>query len=119
MTNRYFNVKTGIVTGNITLDADSGNANVSNISVSRYIVSNLNPGTSGLYNLGNTALRYKDVFLSNELNINGQRITGNATTTAFSGNIDANGIYANTVTVNNQLIINIIVIKTFNPYNLF
>jgi hypothetical protein len=106
MTNRYFNVKTGITTGNITLDADSGNANVSNIAVQRYVISSLNPGISGIYNLGNTALRYKDVFLSNELNINGQSITANATTTTFAGNISANGIYANTLTVNNQITIN-------------
>lgn len=95
MTTRYFNVKTGLTTGNITLDADSGTANVSNIAVSRYLLSNLNPGTSGLYNLGNASLRYKDVFLSNELNINGQSITANA-----------NGIYTNAITVNNQLTIN-------------
>ena len=95
MTTRYFNVKTGLTTGNITLDADSGTANVSNIAVSRYVISNLNPGTSGLYTLGNISLRYKDVFLSNELNINGQSITANA-----------NGIYTNAITVNNQLTIN-------------
>jgi hypothetical protein len=106
MANRYFNVKTGIKTGNITLDADSGNANVANIAVSRYIISNLNPGVSGTYTLGNASLRYKDVFLSNELNINGQSITANATTTTFAGNINANGIYSNTITVNNQLTIN-------------
>ena len=118
MTNRYFNVKTGITTGNITLDADSGNANVGNIlissdanvlgniAVSRYVLSNLNPGTSGIYTLGNASHRYKDVFLSNELNINGQSITANATTTTFAGNIDANGIYSNTLIVNNKITIN-------------
>ena len=95
MTNRYFNVKTGITTGNITLDADSGNANVSNIAVQRYVISNLNPGTSGIYTLGNTSLRYKDVFLSNELNINGQSITANT-----------DGILTNALIVNNKITIN-------------
>jgi len=90
MTNRYFNVKTGITTGNITLDAESGNANVSNIAVQRYVISNLNPGTSGIYNLGNTSLRYKDVFLSNELNINGQSITANATSVVINSNLIIN-----------------------------
>ena len=90
MTNRYFNVKTGITTGNITLDAESGNANVSNIAVQRYVISNLNPGTSGIYNLGNTSLRYKDVFLSNELNINGQSITANATSVVINSNLTIN-----------------------------
>ena len=95
MTNRYFNVKTGITTGNITLDADSGNANVSNIAVQRYVISNLNPGPSGIYSLGNTSLRYKDVFLSNELNINGQSITANT-----------DGILTNALIVNNKITIN-------------
>jgi hypothetical protein len=90
MTNRYFNVKIGITTGNITLDAESGNANVSNIAVQRYVISNLNPGTSGIYNLGNTSLRYKDVFLSNELNINGQSITANATSVVINSNLTIN-----------------------------
>jgi hypothetical protein len=90
MTNRYFNVKTGITTGNITLDAESGNANVSNIAVQRYVISNLNPGTSGIYNLGNASLRYKDVFLSNELNINGQSITANATSVVINSNLTIN-----------------------------
>lgn len=90
MTNRYFNVKIGITTGNITLDAESGNANVSNIAVQRYVISNLNPGTSGIYNLGNTSLRYKDVFLSNELNINGQSITANATSVVINSNLIIN-----------------------------
>jgi len=90
MTNRYFNVKTGITTGNITLDAESGNANVSNIAVQRYVISNLNPGTSGIYNLGNASLRYKDVFLSNELNINGQSITANATSVVINSNLIIN-----------------------------
>jgi hypothetical protein len=106
MANKYFNVKTGIRTGNITLDADSGNANVANINVARYVMSNLNPGVNGILSLGNTTNRYQNVFLSNELNINGQSITANATTTTFAGNIDANGIYSNTITVNNQLTIN-------------
>lgn len=90
MTNRYFNVKTGITTGNITLDAESGNANVSNIAVQRYVISNLNPGTSGIYNLGNASLRYKDVFLSNDLNINGQSITANATSVTVNSNLTIN-----------------------------
>lgn len=90
MTNRYFNVKTGITTGNITLDAESGNANVSNIAIQRYVISNLNPGTSGIYNLGNASLRYKDVFLSNDLNINGQSITANATSVVINSNLTIN-----------------------------
>jgi len=106
MANKYFNVKTGIRTGNIVLDADSGNANVGNINVSRYVMSNLHPGIDGVLSLGNATNRYQNVFIANQLNINGQSITANATTTTFSGNIDANGIFANTVTVNNQLIIN-------------
>ena len=106
MANKYFNVKTGIKTGNITLDADSGNANVANINVSRYVISNLHPGINGVLSLGNSSQRYQNVFISDQFNINGQSITANASTTIFSGNIDANGIFANTVTVNNQLIIN-------------
>lgn len=106
MANKYFNVKTGLKTGNIVLDADSGNANVGNINVARYVMSNLSPGIDGVLSLGNASKRYQNVFLSNELNINGQSITANANTTIFSGNIDANGVSANTVTINNQLIIN-------------
>jgi hypothetical protein len=90
MTTRYFNVKTGLTTGNITLDADSGTANVSNVAVLKYVLSNLNPGSSGIYNLGNTSLRYKDVFLSNELNINGQSITANATSVIINSQLTIN-----------------------------
>ena len=106
MANKYFNVKTGIRTGNIVLDADSGNANVANIAVSRYVMSNLNPGITGILSLGNTTNRYQNVFISDQFNINGQSVTANASTTIFSGNIDANGISAYTVIVNNQLSIN-------------
>lgn len=106
MANKYFNVKTGIRTGNITLDADSGNANVVNINVSRYVLSNLNPGLNGVLSLGNATQRYQNVFISDQFNINGQSITANIDTTIFSGNINANGISANIVIVNNQLMIN-------------
>jgi hypothetical protein len=106
MANKYFNVKTGIRTGNIVLDADSGNANIVNINVARYVMSNLHPGRDGVLSLGNATNRYQNVFISDQFNVNGQSITANVDTTIFSGNVYANGVSANTVTVNNQLIIN-------------
>lgn len=83
MANKYFNVKTGIRTSNITLDADSGNANVVNINVSRYVLSNLNLGLNGVLSLGNATQRYQNVFISDQFNINGQSITANIDTTIF------------------------------------
>ena len=116
MTTKYFNVKQGIQTGNITLDAATGNANVANINVSNIanvgnlsvslLTSNLIPNGNGVLNLANATSRYNNFFLKGNIDINGQVISANADSVNFSGNISANGANLETVTVNTQLIIN-------------
>lgn len=117
MTNKYFNVKTGVKTGNITLDADSGNANVGNISVAglsntanlfvrTYVQSNLIPDGNGILSLANTTNRYKDLYLTGNIDLNEFVINANATTATFHGNIVANSAIFDSVTVNQTLEIN-------------
>jgi len=116
MTTKYFNVKQGIKTGNITLDAATGNANVANIGVTGLanianlsvtkLISNLIPNGNGVLSLANSTSRYKDLFLSGNIDINGQIIHANTDTVIFSNNISANGGNFESITVNTQIIIN-------------
>ena len=117
MTYKNFNVKTGITTGNIKLDAATGNANVANITVTGlanvsvlkvkdYVASNLIPNANATYNLGNSANRFDSVYLSGKLDINTYTIEANATTATFSGNIVADGGNFNSISINNTLEIN-------------
>jgi hypothetical protein len=116
MTTRNFNAKVGITTGNITLTAATGNANVANVNVANIanvgnllvgrVASNLIPNGNGVLSLANSTSRYKDFFLSGNIDINGQVITANTDTVNFSGNVSANGAKIETLTVITQLIIN-------------
>jgi hypothetical protein len=132
MANKYFNVKTGIKTGNIVLDATSGNVNVANLiasnlmsaadlMVSGNVRSNLVPNNNAAYNLGASAQTYKDLFLSGNITIANQTISADSTNVNISGtlvvsdanigNITANNFTtnvanANTINVNNQININ-------------
>lgn len=122
MTTKKFNVRVGIVTGNVELDATSGNANVSNVnasgnivvgtgvtsanlSVTSYLKSNLIPNGNGVLSLANTTNRYKDFYLKGNLDIDGHVISSNVDG-IIVGNAFFDGINANSVTINNQLIIN-------------
>jgi len=116
MTTKYFNVKQGIKTGNIILDAGTGNANVANIGVSglanianlsvNLVTSNLIPNGNGVLNLANTTSRYKDFYLTGNIDLNGQVINANTNTVIFSNNISANGGNFETITVNTKISIN-------------
>jgi hypothetical protein len=128
MTTKNFNVKTGIKTGNITLDASTGNANLGNIkstgvvsavdlTLSGNLKSNLVPNANAVLSLGSQTRTFKELYLANILNIGTQTIeatnTGNL---EISGNLvvananittlDANTANINTITVNNELVIN-------------
>lgn len=129
MTNKNFNVKTGIKTGNITLDANTGNANLGNIkstgvvsavdlTLSGNLKSSLVPNSNGVLSLGSETRTFKELYLANILNIGNQTITANDLTgeLTLSGNLvvanaeittlDADAINVNTITVNNELVIN-------------
>jgi hypothetical protein len=122
MANKYFNVRQGLQTGNITLDATTGNANVGNLSttdlnVAGNLNSNLIPnvasGVPSVLSLGTTSQRFKDLYLSGNVNLpGGQTLTGNTDTASFSGNLTipsaltANVINANSITVNTQFTLN-------------
>jgi hypothetical protein len=115
MTTRNFNVKVGITTGNITLDAASGNANVANLNAVNAVKagnlfvtllsSNLIPNSNGVLSLANATSRYKDFFLSGNIDINGQTISANVDGIT-AGNLFLDTLNVDTVTVNTQLIIN-------------
>jgi hypothetical protein len=117
MTYKNFNVKQGFRTGNITLDASSGNANVANItvtslanisvlSVKDYIASNLIPNINNNYSLGNSSNRFSSTYLSGKLDINTYTIEADSTTATFSGNIVADGANFNSISINNTIEIN-------------
>jgi hypothetical protein len=120
MTTKNFNVKVGITTGNITLDAASGNANVANLNAVNavragnlsvtLVASNLIPNSNGVLSLANATSRYKDFFLSGNIDINGQVISANndgiTTENLFLDTLTANTANVDTITVNTQLIIN-------------
>jgi hypothetical protein len=115
MTTRNFNVKVGITTGNITLDAASGNANVANLNAVNtvkagnlsvtLVASNLIPNSNGVLSLANATSRYKDFFLSGNIDINGQVISAN-NDGITAGNLFLDNLNVDTVTVNTQLVIN-------------
>jgi hypothetical protein len=118
MANKYFNVRQGLQTGNITLDATTGNANVGNLSTTDLNVvgnvnSNLIPGVPSALTLGTASQRFKDLYLSGNINLpNGHSLTANTTTARFSGNLyipsalTANIITANTANINGTLTAN-------------
>ena len=115
MTTKNFNVKVGITTGNITLDAASGNANVANVNATDTIktanlsvsllVSNLIPNSNGVLSLANSTSRYKDFFLSGNIDINGQVISANSSGITAE-KLFLNSANINTIAVNTQLVIN-------------
>jgi hypothetical protein len=115
MTTKNFNVKGGLTTGNITLDAASGNANVANVNATdtvktanlsvALLTSNLIPNGNGVLSLANSTSRYKDFYLTGNIDINGQVIAANASG-IIAGNVFLNSANINTVAINNQLIIN-------------
>ena len=101
MANKYFNVRQGLQTGNITLDATTGNANVGNLSttdinVAGNINSNLIPnvapdiitGVPSALNLGSPLQRFNNLYISGTVHLPGAHsLTGNTTTASFSGNL--------------------------------
>ena len=93
MANKYFNVRQGLQTGNITLDATTGNANIGNvfttdINVAGNVNSNLIPGVPSALNLGTNSQRFKDLYLSGNVGLPGAHsLTANTVTARFSGNL--------------------------------
>lgn len=97
MANKYFNVRQGLQTGNITLDATTGNANVGNLSttdlnvagnVNSNLIPNVASGIPSVLSLGTNLQRFKDLYLSGNVNLpGGQSLTANTTTAKFSGNL--------------------------------
>jgi hypothetical protein len=130
MANKYFNVRQGLQTGNITLDATTGNANVGNLSttdlnVAGNLNSNLIPnvptGVPSVISLGTTTQRFKDLYLSGNINLPGSHsLKANTATAYFSGNLTipsaltANIILANNVTITDTLTSNIITANAIN-----
>jgi len=87
MTTRDFKAKQGIATGNL--------------AVTGKLSTNLIPTGNGVLNLGNNTARYKSLFLTDVVDINGQQIAANSTHLNMSGNVNIG-----TLSVTNQLTLN-------------
>jgi hypothetical protein len=129
MTNKYYNVKTGIKTGNITLDANTGNITTANanvrgllsaldLSLTGNVRTNIVPNANATLNLGNSAHRFATVY-ANVLDISGnitlgtQTISSNTYGVIFSGNI-----YSNNANFDGTLTANVANINDANISNL-
>lgn len=126
MANKYFNVRQGLQTGNITLDATTGNANVGNLSttdlnvagnVNSNLIPNVASGIPSVLSLGSSSQRFKDLYLSGNINLpNGHALTANTSTARFSGNLYIpSALTANILTVETDA--NIIGTLTANAIN--
>lgn len=85
MTTKYFNVKHGIQTGDIILDAGTGNANVTNANLGNLAVANFFQGDG--YKLANLTGANVTGFVPNAVHAN----TANTVTTAAQPNITSVG----------------------------
>ena len=122
MANKYFNVRQGLQTGNITLDASTGNANVGNLSttdlnvvgnVNSNLIPNVPTGVPSVLSLGTTSQRFKNLYLSGNVSLPGAHLlSANTTTAYFSGNLTiptaltANVVLSNYATISNTLTAN-------------
>jgi hypothetical protein len=90
MTTKNFNVKHGLTTGNITLDAASSNITAGNITatgtvsavslmVSGNLKSSLIPNANSVLNLGNATNQFNDLYLGGNLTLGVHTITANST----------------------------------------
>ena len=69
------------------------------------LASNLIPNSNGVLSLANANSRYKDLFLTGNIDINGQTISANVDGIT-AGNMFLDALNVDTVTVNTQLVIN-------------
>jgi hypothetical protein len=126
MANKYFNVRQGLQTGNITLDATTGNANVGNLSttdlnvagnVNSNLIPNVASGIPSVLSLGSSSQRFKDLYLSGNVNLpNSHSLTANTSTARFSGNLYIpSALTANILTVETDA--NVVGTLTANTIN--
>ena len=91
------NVIENVNTGNIQVNVS---ANLSNIAVANFVVSNLTPTTDDQYSLGTTTKRWKDINIAGNANIATANISGNIT----AGNIEfGNLLTGNYATFDNDI----------------
>lgn len=119
MANKYFNVKQGLTTGNITLDASTSNIDANNVTLtgnlsavdlnlSGNLTSNLIPNANVTLNLGNSASRFNNAYIrsviaSSNVKIGTQTLSANTDGVIFSSNLFADtGTFSN-VSVTNKL----------------
>jgi hypothetical protein len=114
MAMKNFIVRTGIKTGDITLDAATGNANVTNVNatdaiiaanliVNSYLKSNLVPNSNGVLSMATASNRFKDFYLKGNIDINGQILSANdhgvIVSTAFVTDLTlSNSLFINSYT---------------------
>jgi hypothetical protein len=132
---KYFNVKTGLTTGNITLDAATANANVGNISVQGLVsatdlnlsgnlnsnlVPNVATGVPSVINLGSSLQRFNNAFFSGNVSIGPQTLSANTNSAIFSANVyipsalTANVIIANVANLTNANVSGTLTSNTIN-----
>lgn len=131
MVTKTFNVRAGIKTGNILINATndsiiansittSGRISAAELSATK-VTSNLIPKTNAAYDLGSIAEKFKDLNLSGVINIGTQTISADVSGISVTGDlsaesanietlnantINANSLNIDTVTVNTQMVIN-------------
>lgn len=95
------------VTANTVVDAAQPNITsvgaLTTLALNGPITSNFSPNPTAFYSLGNTSNKWKDIWLSNSIQINGQSITANATSIIFSGNIAGSVEQANYANIANSV----------------
>lgn len=122
MANKYFNVKQGLTTGNITLDASTSNIEANNVTLtgnlsavdlnlSGNLTSNLTPNANVTLNLGNTAARFNKAYVaslnaSSNVTIGTQILSANSDGIKFSSNLFADTANLTDLNVSNQIAIN-------------
>ena len=124
MTTKNFNVKNGLTTGNITLDATTSNIatlgnilangnitgnnltinvaiSTANLGVMANITTDIKPNANGTYDIGKPDQRWNNLYIANTLFLDGQSISANTTSISTTGNlVVANANLGNAATAN-------------------
>jgi len=125
MVTKAFNVRTGLKTGGISLNAATDGINAASVFASISVTSaniiattkvsaaeliadvvgsNLIPKTNAAYDLGSVAQKFNDLYLANTINIGTQTISANATGINFTGEITASSANINTLVADSATI---------------
>ena len=131
MVTKKFNVRDGLKAGNIVLDSVTGKINAVDLTLTNKVSavelsvekvsSNIIPKTNNTYDIGEATKKFKDLYLSGNINVGTQTISATATglslsgtlevttanvTTVNAGTVNTTSLNTDVATVNEQLVIN-------------